>query len=696
MAITALVLNSMTWSKLQTSITAWQRANETKIEWERLLSIIKDAENGQRGFLLSGEEQYLEPFEAARNSLSASLVHLTELDHENRLFLNELPELKKDIRARIDLVSEAIVVRRREGLEAATKLIKNGEGKVIMDRIRAKISSLASMQQQLADKHETIMEKDLWWGYIGAMASGLIALLSGTVALYLVRESSSQAQREVQLAAAKSRAEESNRQKSTFLAMMSHEIRTPMNAILGFSELLEEDAASERQKRYTASILASGRALLQLINDILDLSKIEAGMLQVKPEPEDVREVAAFVMQMFNQQAAQKGVALNLEIPESVPRSLLIDSVRLRQILINVVGNALKFTDQGHVTMRFASEMHPGTPSRLTLRITVEDTGQGIPQALQQEIFEPFVQGSSPKSEDMRGTGLGLSIVRRLVGLMHGTIQLTSREGAGSTFRFDFADVEISARLPLLHGEEEAVVDFNLLRPSHLVVADDNEINRELLTAMFENTHHTLTLVADGEAAVQAVLSQKPDLVLMDVKMPRKGGREALQDIRSRPELGLLPVIAVTASSLSAEEKDMRHTFDGFVRKPLSRASLFTELALFIPRQAVKSPSETASAAEVITSEQAAAWAHLVSQLRSLEQDRWPAIREGMIMSEVKNFAARLLQLALNAKCPPLEKYALLLSGDVETFSISSLERRLADFPAHIFEIEASVKASIV
>ncbi|MDB6138956.1 MAG: hypothetical protein JWO94_2028, partial [Verrucomicrobiaceae bacterium] len=694
MAFTALVLNSVTWSKLQTSITAWQHANETKIEWERLLSVIKDAETGQRGYLLTGEESHLEPFDAARISISASLTKLTDLDHDQHVFQNELSDLKKLVRSRMDQAGETIVVRRREGLEAAIQLMKSGHGKELMDKIRSKITDLAALQQRIADKQTAVMEHDLMWGYAGAMASGWLALIAGAVALLLVRETGRQARRELQLAADKSRAEESNRQKSTFLAMMSHEIRTPMNAILGFSELLSEEAAGERQKRYTDSILASGRSLLQLINDILDLSKIEAGMLQVKTEPEDIREVAAFVMQMFNQQAAQKGVALKLEIQEDLPHSLLIDSVRLRQILINVVGNALKFTDRGHVLVRFSWEPDLTVPSRLALQIAVEDTGAGIPESLQREIFEPFVQGGSPKTEDMRGTGLGLSIVRRLVSLMHGAIRLESVQGEGSTFYFEFSGVEISARLPQGHGKEESAVDFNTLRPSHLLVADDNPTNRDLLTAMFENTHHRLTMVNDGAAAVSAVLTQRPDVVLMDVRMPRLDGREALKDIRSRKEFSLLPVIAVTASSLTAEERELRKTFDGFVRKPLSRARLFQELAEFIPAAPGPSQPDLTNAAQPVPVEQKLAWGPLSVQLRRLEQESWPALCEGMVMSEIKSFAARLLQMAMAAHCPPLEKYARSLVGAAETFSISALEHGLADFPKCMEEIEAEVAAA--
>ncbi len=689
MAVTALVLNSLTWSKMRESIASVHLALETGAQWESLLSSIKDAEISQRGYVLTGDEQYLKDYEAARSDTSMLLARVGAVETGKQMAETDLPALKEKMRARNDLAANAILVRKRDGLEAALKLLHDGNGKSLMDDVRTRITGFIQRQQDLATQQSEVMKEDLRWGYISSIASGFIALLAGGVALFLIRDAAARGRREERLAIEKRRAEESNRQKSTFLATMSHEIRTPMNAILGFGELLASEPATDKQRRYTQSILAGGRALLQLINDILDLSKIEAGMLQIREEPTDVRDVGAFALQLFHQQAAQKNVALKLSVAEALPHSLLIDNARLRQILINVVGNALKFTDKGHVIIRFDALAPPDNRSRLTLRMEVEDTGCGIPEDQQAAIFEAFVQGVPKAGADLRGTGLGLSIVRRLVDLMDGTIELCSAAGQGSTFRFEFPGVEVSARLPTQPVIEDDLVNFNDLRASTFLVADDNATNRDLVEGMFEKTHHKLRLASGGAEAVKAVLDQRPDLVLMDIRMPGMDGREALHEIRSRPELKLLPVIAVTASSLSAEERELRRTFDGHVQKPFTRAALYRELAHFIPKNTISSPPSVVTVVEeTLPPEQAARWRELAVRLHQAERETWPALRDGMLMSELKTFATTLEQWARKAACPPLEAYARQMAGEVESFAISSLEHRLAEFPQRIKDIE--------
>lgn len=698
MALTALVSNAVTWSRLHRSIADVQRAMEIKLEWGKLFSIVKDAETSQRGYLLLGEEKYLEPFNASRNALAESYERLRVLDLHEQSHKRDLDEIRKLVRERIDILNESITVRRREGLAYSITYIKANKGQQMMAAIRDKMDMLIHSQQAIIDGKTQIMQRDLTWGYISAGSTGLIALLAGGVTLFLLRAAVVQSRHEQRLAAEKIQAEESNRQKSSFLASMSHEIRTPMNAILGFSELLESDVTTEKQKRYTQSILTAGRSLLQLVNDILDLSKIEAGMMPVKPEPTDMRELGRFLQQMFTQQRSDTGVTFRIEVQDSLPYSLLIDSVRLRQILINVVGNALKFTKQGHVLVRFSSEAPPGRHSCVNLRIEVEDTGEGISPHLQDDIFKPFVQAERQAAGGHEGgTGLGLTIVRRLVELMGGTISLSSDVGVGSTFRLDFNEIEISARLPQTNVAEDVPVDFNDLRASSILVVDDNETNRQLVKGIFESTHHRVRLTSDGASAVQAVLEERPDIVLMDIRMPGINGKEALQLIREHPDLNLLPVLAVTASSLAAEESDLQRSFDGYVRKPFSRAELYRELAQFIPRyDAVGvAPSALAAVEEAIPREKANLWQDLAVRLHELEREVWPGVRDGMAMSEVKQFAADLYEAAVIAQCPPLEVYASLLSADAEAFTISTLEQRLSDFPLRIAEIERCAAISL-
>lgn len=692
MSVTALVLTAVTWSKMHRSIRVMQETLELRMEWERTLSLMKDAETGQRGYLLTGVEEYLEPFERAKSSLPDMVSRLSELTTKAGKSDGEAKAVGESMRQLLDAMSETVVVRRREGIEAGLQMMQKADSKRLMDAIRVRISEVVDEQEVFIEKGARAMQMDLRWGYVSAISTGAMALLAGVVALFLLREAHYRARREERLMMEKKRAEESNQQKSTFLATMSHEIRTPMNAILGFGELLEEEVKSEKEKRYVQSILTGGRSLLQLINDILDLSKIEAGMMQLKEEPMDVRDLGAFVQQLFGQQAAEKGVMLRVEVDEKLPHSLLLDGVRLRQILINVVGNALKFTDSGKVEVRFyADDGREATHSRLDLHMEIDDTGRGIAPEFQRDIFQPFIQVEEVSgSKRNHGTGLGLTIVKRLTELVNGRVSMKSEVGKGTQFHFEFPGVTVSARLPLVQGGRDAEVNFDDLQPSKILVVDDNETNRELLKGIFEGSRHTLRFATNGREAVDEVGRELPDVVLMDIRMPVMDGREALRAIRSKKDLSLLPVIAVTASSLSEDERQLRSSFDGYVRKPFSRLQLYLELAQFIARvDAVEAPSEYVVEPGIVLDEgQRSEWRNLAGRLREIEVEVWPGVRDGMLMSEVRAFATNLLETGRTSRCSVLELYAKRLLADIDSFSLSSLENGLQAFPKCIKEIE--------
>jgi signal transduction histidine kinase/CheY-like chemotaxis protein len=559
-----------------------------------------------------------------------------------------------------------------------------------MDEIRVKAGSRLAELDAKIDLYNQVMEGDLRWGFYSVAGTSLASFLAGLLAWRLLRESEQQARREERLAMEKRRAEQADREKSIFLATMSHEIRTPMNAILGFGELLAGEASTDKERRYAQSIVRSGHSLLQIINDILDLSKIEAGMMEINPTATDVREQAAFVQQLFNTQAQAKGVAMHVEVSEDVPHSLLLDSTRLRQVLINLVGNAFKFTEQGSVTVRFTGHREEDVRPMYRLVVEVIDTGVGIPPDRLTEIFKPFVQAKVKREAENRGTGLGLAIVRRLADLMRGTISVQSEVGKGSTFRLDLPRVEVSARLPQAAVPEEPSVDFNDLTPAEILVVDDNPVNRELVRGFFENTHHQLREASDGREALAALRERRPHIVLMDIRMPVMDGREALRALRESKDLDPLPVIAVTASSLVGEESSLRQSFDGFVRKPFSRAQLFRELAQFIPRRKKDSRSEP----EMREVHPTPAWKELIEKMHDLEASTWPAVRDGMVISEVSAFARRLRDLALKYACPPLELYASDLTSHCQSFSTGALDKLMEAFPSVIAKIEERLAAT--
>jgi len=616
------------------------------------------------------------------------------MDRTNSVAPEELSAIRRLVDEKIAELREAISIRKREGREPAREFIMAGHGKRIMDDLRDRVGRVVSRLDEIINKKRQVMLLDQKWGLISATSSGVVALGAGLLALLLFRESLKQLRREERLAAAKTRAEQSEKEKSIFLATMSHEIRTPMNAILGFSELLSNEAQSETEKRHAETILVSGRALLQIINDILDLSKIEAGMLQISNEPCDVTDVARFVQQLFARQAGEKGLDLRTEITPGLPNSLLVDSIRLRQILVNVVGNALKFTDHGHVILRIRGERDENLRSRMLLTVEVEDTGVGIPREMQAEVFRPFVQVNGNGTSHTRGTGLGLAIVKRLTDLMGGRIDLVSEPGRGTIFRFEIPNVEISARLPENPMKEIPAVDFNRLRPSKILAVDDNPVNRELLADIFAGTHHKILLADSGPAALASAAKDKPDVVLMDIRMPEMDGTEVMRLFRLQPELELVALVAVTASSLSHEEAALRKSFDGYLRKPFSLLDLYDELAQFIPTHSSAEPGALATGpVRPASPANALQWLELASELRKLETEVWPGVIQGMAMSEVQSFSGQLAEHARSYECPPLEHFAQKLMEAIESFALASLEARLGQFPSLINQIENAANA---
>ena len=696
MIFATIALSIATWWRLHHSILNRSHTRSELREWDEIFSAVQDAETSQRGYLLTGDETYLAPFNKASEDLPVLLSELVRpdpegVDFELRISRPEAEKLNRLMDQKMAELRETITVRRREGSEAAGEMVRLGVGKRLMDELRALFSERRGKLEAEIDRMTIVMNRDLTWGQYSIFVTSIVSLVTGALSWFLLMEGEVRARREERLAAEKRRAEQADREKSTFLATMSHEIRTPMNAILGFGELLLDEVRTEKEKRYAQSIVKSGNSLLQIINDILDLSKIEAGMMDIHLESTNVRDIADFVQQLFANQSSKKDVEIITEIQEDVPTSLMLDGARLRQILINLTGNALKFTDKGRVTLRFSGQRRDSTRSQYRLIIEVEDTGVGIPENRLKEIFKPFVQAQSNRAAEMKGTGLGLAIVKRLTELMDGTIQVESKVGKGSCFRVEFLGVEISARLPRSEVIREPVVDFNVLRPAHILVVDDNPTNRELVRGMFEKTHHQLSEAADGREALQAIARDRPDLVLMDIRMPVMDGRTSLKELRSKQGFDLLPVIAVTASSMAAEEESLRASFNGYVRKPYTRGQLYEEMSHFIPRTIIAPAEEDTnlSQSDVPVLDE---WKNLIQSLRDLEVGRWPQVRDGMLFSEIQSFAQELTSLADSHQCAPLKEYATRLASGASQFALGELEKGLGEFPALIETLSSRVQ----
>ncbi|MBI3682430.1 MAG: response regulator [Acidobacteria bacterium] len=386
-----------------------------------------------------------------------------------------------------------------------------------------------------------------------------------------------------ELEQARRRAEDASRLKSEFLANMSHEIRTPMNGILGMTQLLKTTLLSAEQTDYLESAHSSADVLLALLDDILDFSKIEAGRLELNPEPFSLRECVRSAVQTLHLKVVERGLDLRVEIAQDVPDVVHGDNVRLRQVLLNLIGNAIKFTERGSVSVQV--DPLEGTLSTAALRFSIADTGIGISPEKQSIIFESFRQADGSTSRTHGGTGLGLAISKRLVEMMGGTIGVESTPGVGSRFWFTVI-LE-----PAFEANQQVsrIADVPLPeQPLRILLAEDNLVNQKLAVRLLEKQGHFVHVVANGRQALDCLEQDSFDLVLMDVQMPEMDGLTATRLLRQK-ENGVrrrIPVIALTANAMKGDrEKCLAAGMDGYLSKPIDLNEFYSALAMGVKRE---------------------------------------------------------------------------------------------------------------
>jgi len=494
---------------------------------------------------------------------------------------------------------------------------------------------------------------------------------------------------------AKLEATSANKAKSEFLANMSHEIRTPMNAIVGFSELLATKVEGLKEKSYLNAIQSSGKSLIMIINDILDLSKIEAGKMKLEYDYTSVRGIVEEIKNIFSLKVQDKNLDFIIDLDENVPDSMMLDEIRMRQILFNLVGNAIKFTDEGFVKIHVIT--HEATNKNDNFRnltISVEDTGIGIADESQQKIFNAFEQQENQANKHYGGTGLGLSITARLVEMMNGDIKLNSIQKAekkrlsGSKFIINLYDVKVSDELKEIKEQHNFDYSSIVFETSTLLVVDDIELNRNLITEFLENTQVQVITAVNGREAIEFTKLYKPDAILMDIRMPVLDGISAAIEIRKIPEFVEIPIIALTASALvSDREKIMKTGFNAFISKPIQLSSLFFELASFLPYKHVVSEITISKKSNVALSDLNISdkkIEHNIKYLKSIVLLELYELNKIFIIDDIEAFTENFQSYVESVDLLEFEPFIDELNDNLQSFDLPKIKRSLNNLIAFI------------
>jgi two-component system sensor histidine kinase/response regulator len=539
---------------------------------------VLNAETGARGYLLSQDEAYLAPYNTSRADIAATTERLKYEIRDNPEQSARLTDLTGVINAKLDLLTRAVTLTKAGHKDEIVQAQNSHVGLNYMADIRARIATMVAAERTLLTVRQAhadgTLQRSQWALFAGSLAAALSAALLFRT---LSRDQQRRAAAAMELARLKDEAQAANRAKSDFLATMSHEIRTPMNGIIGMNGLLLDTVLDGEQEQYAKGVQVSAEALLNVVNDILDISKLEAGRVEIEAIDFSPAAVVESAVDAFAVQAQRKGLEIAALIDPGVPPWVNGDPARIRQIVLNLIGNALKFTTAGYIEIEITAE--PAAKNGGLLRVSVSDTGIGISEAAQAGLFQKFVQADTSITRRYGGTGLGLAISKELTVLMGGEIGVDSTVGEGTRFWFT---VQYDA--PLSAPSAAPVFDPDLLKGRRVVVVDDTILNRRAIAGQLEASGIAATTLAEPADLLPALRKAAADgapydVAILDQNMPETSGITLARSVRATPEFKGLKLILATSVGLPNPSDDARRVgFDDFLAKPLKRATLLDSL----------------------------------------------------------------------------------------------------------------------